>query len=234
MLVVHGMTDHEILLTGKGALPFRFAPSPVPESTLAIPHMLHMIWIGGPIPNKYLKNVLDFRLHNPTWKVALWSDYPHYFEDPRPCPFWFRDTHDAITKMRNLDMFDAETNVAAKVDLLRYELIYQEGGVYLDADTLSLAPGSLDRMTQAFLTVSGEPWYNTGNAQFGFAKGSEFLAYVIANARDPRVRAETCITRRTGPTFLTTCALSFGDMRIVHPNGRYLLERVHHLAEKNW
>jgi mannosyltransferase OCH1-like enzyme len=136
--------------------------------------------------------------------------------------------------MHNRDLFDAEPNIAAKVDLLRYEIVHHYGGVYLDADTRSLGPGSLERMTHAFVTVSGPPWYNTGNAQFGFAKGSEFLDYVIGNARDSRVRARPCLTERTGPTFLTTCVLSFGDMRIVHPNGRGLLEKVHHLAEKNW
>jgi mannosyltransferase OCH1-like enzyme len=216
------VTDHEILLTGKGAHPFRFAPPPGPELELEIPRTLHMVWIGSPIPAKYLVNVQAFAEHNPTWTVKLWGDAN------RP---------NASDGMQNRDLYEVETNVAAKVDLLRYEIIHQEGGVYLDADTLSLGPGSLERMTHAFLTVSGPPWFNTGNAQFGFAAGSEFLAYVIRNARDPRVRAfrgDDNIPARTGPTLLTTCALSFGDMRIVHPNGRELLAKVHHCADKNW
>ncbi len=207
-----------ILETGKGALPFRFAPGTL-ERELAIPKTLHMVWIGPPIPAKYAANVQDFIGHNPEWTVNLWHN---------------GNVPPVIDRMRNRDLFLAEPNVAAKVDLLRYELIHQFGGVYLDADTRSLGPGSLDPMTHAFLTVSGPPWFNTGNAQFGFAKGSEFLAYVISNARDPRVRAQGCLTQRTGPTFLTTCALSFGDTRIIHPDGRALLSKVHHLAEKNW
>jgi hypothetical protein len=212
------MNDHEILLTGKGALPFRFA-SWMLERHLEIPRNLHMIWIDTPLPDKYCKNVRDFAAHNPGWRVKLWGD---------------KTIGPIVQRMRNRDLFEAETNVAARVDLLRYELIYQEGGVYLDADTLSLGEGSLSRMTSAFVTVSGPPWWNTGNAQFGFARGSEFLDYVISNARDPRVRACSDIPERTGPTFLTTCVLSFGDMRIVHPNGRLLLAKIQHLAEKNW
>lgn len=228
------MNDHEILLTGRGALPFRFDPPR--ERVLEIPQVLHMVWIGGPMPEKYRQNVADFADHNPGWDVRLWLSHPTLGAErlDHPTARFERQAHAIIRGMRNRDLFDAETNVAAKVDLLRYEIVYQKGGVYLDADTLSLGPGSLERMTHAFLTVSGEPWCNTGNAQFGFAAESEFLDYVIDHARDPRVRGQSCITRRTGPTFLTTCALSFGDFRIIHPDGAWLLEKVRHLAEKNW
>jgi mannosyltransferase OCH1-like enzyme len=213
------MNDHELLLTGRGAHGFRFPGSPLLESELEIPKTLHMVWIGGRIPTRYALHAFDFAEHNPDWDVILWDDERVALE---------------VEHMRNRDLYLSETNPAAKVDLLRYELIHQFGGVYLDADTRSLGPGSLDPMTHAFLTVSGDPWFNTGNAQFGFAKGSEFLAYVIENARDPRVRGMREIPDRTGPTFLTTCALSFDDWRIIHPNGKELLAKVHHLAEKNW
>src|SRR5215471_3326850 len=211
------MNDHEILMTGKGALPFRFDPPKKPEVSLDIPQVLHMVWINGRIPPKYQANVDAFREHNPDWEVYLWGD-----ENVGRLP------------MANRDLLAQETNVAAKVDLIRYEIVYQHGGVYLDADTLSLGPGSLARMTQAFLTVSGPPWYNTGNAQFGFARRSNFLWYVIENLRDSRVRALHDIPSRTGPTFLTTCALSFGDMRIVHTHGSEILRLVNHLGDKNW
>ncbi|HYU82969.1 MAG TPA: glycosyltransferase, partial [Candidatus Polarisedimenticolia bacterium] len=221
--------DLTLLGTGRGALPFRFeapreggsygALALLGETRLEIPRVLHVVWIGRPMPAKYRKNVVDFAEHNPLWTVKLCDD---------------RAACSVVERMKNRDLFRAEVNVAAKVDLLRYELVYQEGGVYLDADTLSLGPGSLARMTHAFVTVSGPPFWNTGNAQFGFARGSEFLAYVIENARDPRVRARVEIPDRTGPTFFTTCVLSFGDLRIVHPNGRALLEGVQHLGDKNW
>jgi hypothetical protein len=60
---------------------------------------------------------------------------------------------------------------------------------------------------------------------------------VIEHANDPRLqefKGDGNIPCRTGPTFLTTCVLSFADMRIVHPNGRDLLAKVRHLADKNW
>ncbi len=227
------MTDHELLLTGLGALPFRFDDPQGGEDDLAIPPRVHFVWIGSTVPAKYLENVFEFERHNPGWQVNLWVDRLVQLHGLR----FAHDVGPVLARMRNRDLFAAETSMAAKADLLRYELIYQQGGVYLDIDTLSLGPGSLNLMTHAFLTVSGPPWFNTNNAQFGFAKGSEFLAYVIEHARDPRVRAfggDGCIPKRTGPTFFTTCALSFGDTRIIHPSGHDLIAKIHHLGEKNW
>jgi mannosyltransferase OCH1-like enzyme len=230
------MTDHEILATGKGAHAFRFNPPGATESRLDIPRQLHMVWIGSRIPDRYLANVLAFAEHNPTWTVNLWADIVVGVPG-LPGGVYLRDALQMFGHMRNRDLFVQERNIAAKVDLLRYEIIYFEGGVYLDADTESLGPGSLALMGKAFLAVSGDPWFNTGNAQFGFAQGSEFLDYVIDCARDSRVRhlyGDGNIPGRTGPTFLTTCALSFDDWRIIHPSGRELLALVHHRGDKNW
>jgi mannosyltransferase OCH1-like enzyme len=214
------MSDHDILRTGRGALPFRFDPPAALESVLELPRKLHFIWIGSQVPAKYLATVAEFERHNPGWQITGWFD---------------RDGAHPPVPMVNADLYARERNMAAKADLLRYEIVYQHGGVYLDIDTLSLGPGSLDPLTHAFTTVSGAPWFNCSNAQFGFAAGSEFLAYVIKNARDPRVRAQAHdIPSRTGPTFLTTCLLAFNDWRIVAEDGAKLLAKIRHLADGNW
>src|SRR5258708_37930704 len=102
--------------------------------------------------------------------------------------------------------------MAARADILRYEIVHEHGGIYLDVDHISHEPLMSD-MQRSFVQVSGEPWCNTTNSDFGFAAGSEFLNYVIENLRDERVRKQTEIPSRTGPTFFTTCVVSFGDKR---------------------
>lgn len=200
---------------GLGSLPFRFDPPLAKEFNLNVPAAVHFIWLGSPIPQKYADNIERIRKHNPRHTITLWTD--------------------AIVAFRNRDLFDVETNLGAKADILRYEIVHNFGGIYLDVDHVSHGPGSLHPdMRRSFVQVSGTPWFNTTNSDFGFAKGSEFMAYVIRNLRDPRVRAQAGIPARTGPTFFTTCVVSFGDERIVHKNGSELLAKLEHTADHNW
>lgn len=209
--------ERELLLTGRGALPYRFDPPGHRESFLGpLPRVVHMLWLDEPLPARYRVLHDELRAHNPEWHVHVWN-------------------RSSAIPMRNRDLFDAETNPGAKSDIARYEVVRTYGGTYLDVDFKSHGPGSLtEAMRSAWTTVSGPPWYNCNNAQFGFAAGSEFLAYVIEALRDPRVRAESCSTRRMGPTFFTTCLLSFGDMRLVAERGADVVGKLTHLAHANW
>ncbi len=215
MIIPTGSGDGRPVDLARGCLPFRFAPPVALESCLDVPPVVHFIWLGSPLPLRYARTIEAIRRDNPSHSLAIWT---------RP-PF----------SLRNQDLFDAETNLAAKADILRYELVHRFGGIYLDVDHTSHGPGSLHPdMRRAFVQVSGAPWSNTTNSDFGFAAGSEFLAYVIENLRDPRVRAMREIPERTGPTFFTTCVVSFGDQRLVHPNGRELLKLLEHTGDHNW
>jgi Glycosyltransferase sugar-binding region containing DXD motif len=211
------MSDHDLLLTGIGALPFRFAPPAglPPRASAPLPKVVHMLWLHEELPERYVVLHEELRQHNPEWKVKVWHEIPF--------------------PLVNDDLFNAETNPGAKSDIARYEFVWRFGGTYLDVDFKSHGAGSLtERMTRPWVTVSGPPWYNCNNAQFGFEAGSEFLAYVIANLRDPRVRAQTCSTKRMGPTFWTTCILSFGDFRFVAEDGAKVVSKLEHLAHGNW
>lgn len=215
MLIPTGTGDGTPVDLTQGCLPFRFDPPRIGEYDLDVPKIVHFIWLGSEVPKKYIKNINDVQTHNPEYEVHLWMN--------------------TIPQMRNGDLYDQETNWGAKADLLRYEIVHRHGGIYLDVDHISHGPGSLHPdMQKSFVQVSGPPWNNTTNSDFGFAKGSEFLAYCITNLRDPRVRKMREIPERTGPTFFTTCVVSFGDLRIVHPNGRELLKGMTHTADHNW
>lgn len=208
-------TSNTVVDLTRGCLPFRFAPPARHESNLEVPKRVHFIWIGSKLPDKYAETIGRIVDHNLGYQVITWT---------KPLP-----------EMRNRDLYDAETNMGAKADILRYEIVHKYGGVYLDVDHVSQGPGSLNPdMQRSFVQASGEPWCNTTNSDFGFAAGSEFLDYVIKNLRDPRVRSQAEIPARTGPTFFTTCVVSFGDERIVHPNGSELLKGLHHTGDHNW
>lgn len=213
-MLAHSTADTVVDLN-KGCLPFRFAPPAHHERNLVVPKCLHFIWIGSPLPQKYADNIAKIREHNPDYETYTWMG---------PMP-----------RMRNRDLFENETNLGARADILRYEIVHRWGGIYLDVDHISECPNSLHPdMRRAFVQASGEPWCNTTNSDFGFAAGSEFLEYVMKNLRDPRVRSMREIPDRTGPTFFTTCVVSFGDKRLVHPNGAALLSKLQHTGDHNW
>jgi mannosyltransferase OCH1-like enzyme len=84
-----------------------------------IPKILHQFWHGGPLPEKY-KQLSDMwhDLHH-DWEYILW-------DEARVAKFG----------LRNKWMYDNMQNPSAKSDVVRYEVVYRYGGVYVDTDFL--------------------------------------------------------------------------------------------------
>lgn len=84
-----------------------------------IPRIIHQIWLGPHRPPRRLLESVR-RLH-PRWEYRLWRDGD-------------------VPPLRNQDAFDRATTWNGKADVLRYELLWQLGGIYVDADSLALRP----------------------------------------------------------------------------------------------
>ena len=39
-----------------------------------IPKKIHFIWVGNPIPDKYITNILLWKQKNPEYEINLWID----------------------------------------------------------------------------------------------------------------------------------------------------------------
>lgn len=82
-----------------------------------IPRIFHQIWLNGDMPKEYQElTELLLSLH-PGWEYKLWTskNKPELFNEE-------------IYKSMPFDKF--------KADLIRYEVLLNEGGVYLDVDFL--------------------------------------------------------------------------------------------------
>jgi mannosyltransferase OCH1-like enzyme len=88
-----------------------------------IPKIIHQIWIGGPLPQKYHALQKTWQKFHPDWEYRLWTD-----ADLDNFPFTDRAR------------FERAKNFAEKADILRYEILYQYGGLYVDADFECLKP----------------------------------------------------------------------------------------------
>lgn len=97
-----------------------------------IPKVIHVIWLGPkPFPESSKKNMLSWRHFHPDWKIKFWTDDPK-----RPCPIEGMEKH--LLEEFNFSLLGSfinkTTNYGEKSDILRYEILFQEGGLYIDHD----------------------------------------------------------------------------------------------------
>lgn len=100
-------------------------------SDMRIPKVMHLIWLGpNSFPIESLDNVRTWVATHPDWTLKLWSDRE------RILPGIAYEAHD----VRDFDFeflkrqFEASDNWGERSDILRYEILFREGGVYFDHD----------------------------------------------------------------------------------------------------
>jgi mannosyltransferase OCH1-like enzyme len=135
---------------------------------MQIPRKIHMIWIGE--ENLPLPGCIDsWKNNHPQWQFKLWTD-----ADLEPAAWINQSAIEAFIKAKAW---------AAIADVMRYEILYREGGVYADADSRSLRPLDPWLLENEMFAC----WVNTmergrklvNNAFLGSVPGNPFLRYVI-------------------------------------------------------
>jgi hypothetical protein len=110
-----------------------------------IPHVVHVIWLGPrSFPMGSIENMRHWQILHPDWKFKFWSDREripptegmeiHYFDEF------------PLTRLRSC--YEASENWGEKSDILRYEILNAEGGIYIDHDADCLK--SFDAITKNF------------------------------------------------------------------------------------
>jgi mannosyltransferase OCH1-like enzyme len=85
-----------------------------------IPKIIHQIWLGDQSkrPNSLIQT---WKEKNPSWQHKLWTD-------------------DNIPELICKKQFDDCPSLPGKADILRYQLLYNEGGFFIDADSECVNP----------------------------------------------------------------------------------------------
>lgn len=116
----------------------------------SIPKTLHFIWLGPKdFPRESIANVQSWKQKHPQWKMKFWTDRR------RPMPLDGMEEI-IIDRMHSPDLalcYDKTDNFAEKADLLRYEILHREGGVYVDHDVRCFKP--IDKLVENFEFVCG-------------------------------------------------------------------------------
>ena len=106
---------------------------------MKIPKIIHQIWIGPNEPPKFMN----------TWK----ENHPDY-----EYILWGNEMVKGFLPIKNQHLYDQYDNETRNIwngraNLLRYEILYKYGGIYVDADAKSLRPLEGDFLESDFFIV---------------------------------------------------------------------------------
>lgn len=116
----------------------------------------HLYWDGSPLSYLQYLTVVSFKKHNPDWTVKLWMPKHPYPEKPyfstmeQAVDYTGKDYLEKTKKLCEVIVVDLtewgitkQVPESMKSDLVRWKLLYDEGGVYSDFDILYVKPVEL-------------------------------------------------------------------------------------------
>lgn len=167
-----------------------------PGNELKIPKIIHQVWLGSPVPESFIalqQSWIEFHVGR-GWSYKLWTD-----EDV------------ANMQLYNQEFYDATDNYGIKSDILRWEIVYKYGGVYVDMDYECLHALDDFHYTYDFYTAL-QPldtlFVQLGAALFGSRPGHPILKHCIETIKDDWHLQGA--PKKTGPVHFTksfyTCA----------------------------
>ena len=162
-----------------------------------IPKIIHQIWLGSPVPDKYKKWQTSVQLLHPRWQYKLWTD---------------KDINEL--NLINKAQYEASSNYGERSDIARYEILYRYGGVYVDIDVQFLQPLDYLHDRYDFYACFEPLWSYTytclsiGNALIASVPDHPVLAECIEKIAHSPFKLETLneqirIVAQTGPILFT-------------------------------
>lgn len=146
-----------------------------------IPRIAHFIWFGG-IPSWMKYNIDLFKKHNPEWEVQVHNTLDVLPEELRT-------------------VADKCPQSCQKADILRYWVIYEKGGIYIDSDEVVLK--SFEPLRRYPIFLPAHPDGRVQNGVFGAIPEHAHLGIVLSEIEHTDHRAlknDRCIF---GPTLWT-------------------------------
>ncbi len=188
---------------------------------MLIPRVFHQIWLGPDrLPDEYARYQQTWLDHHPDWQLHLWTEdnLPHPLRRP-----------EAAEKLRV---------PAERANILRLELLWRHGGVYLDTDFECLR--SIEPLIdQAELFISLAKPGRVNNALMGSIPNHPLLDHALEQIQPRQYYGHD--KAATGVLFLDTLLLGRDDVTFVEPDlvhprtaeARARAYAIHHMA-RSW
>jgi len=172
-----------------GSLNVNFSAPRHRDRHRCLPQLIHFIWTGSVLPNKYFSNL-------ETFSGKQLGDLSFV-------------THEILSNI---------SSPVERGDIMRYEVVYQFGGIYVDVDMI--CQRQFDELQSvSFVSHTLGVYNNIQNAMFGFPAGAHFLKYVLScviqNYGKFHAKNDGFLPNRAGPPFFTACFHQFGDDKVI-------------------
>mmetsp|Transcript_21902 Transcript_21902/g.49988 ORF Transcript_21902/g.49988 Transcript_21902/m.49988 type:complete len:845 (+) Transcript_21902:94-2628(+) len=190
-----------------------------------IPKMIHMIWVGPKEPPCLWMDTfrVDYLAANPEWGFTLWSD-----EQVSRLP------------MFNEQMYREEKMWQCKADILRLEILWHHGGLYVDADMISVENKSLNPVLELAKETGfaiayepdtkDKPYSILGNSVIAATPHHPLVLMLILYLKNTyyHKRPHIDVFMVTGPTMYTKCLVDSG-MPISVPPQEWFYPAFHYV-----
>jgi len=161
-----------------------------------IPRIIHQVWLGSEFPARYKKWQKSWLKHNPDWEYMLWTN-----KEAEEFTF------------ENKDLYYKAGNYGAKSDILRYAILKEYGGVYVDTDFECLSNLNELNALCDFYTglINGEKPY-LGNGIIGCVPNHPIINKLCDSMAIPLSKNSADeILSVTGPGKFSECVFAMAD-----------------------
>lgn len=175
---------------------------------------IHQIWVGpNAIPEKSLEFIAKIKELHPDYEYKLWTDVDLTEEN-----------------FSNLSYINSTPVYAQKADIMRYEILYKHGGIYLDIDFEVFKP--LDSLLTHDFVVCNEDGSINDYMSIGFIysiPGLQDLKNCIDNIHTCPLGGKVNVSTATGPSYFRRC-INLANARVLPTNTMYPV----HFSQKGY
>jgi mannosyltransferase OCH1-like enzyme len=154
-----------------------------------IPKLIHQIWVGPhPIPDKFTQFMENIKTLHPEYEYRLWTD------------------KDLTTSNFTLYEYIEKTPIyAQKADIMRYEILYKYGGIYLDVD-FEIFKNLTPILTNSLIICNEDFNVNEyiANCFFACTPNNPNLKRCMENIKHCKL-GQKMVTLDTGPHYFRKC-----------------------------
>jgi mannosyltransferase OCH1-like enzyme len=188
-----GKTENICIQLGYPSLKFEYEMQPNYNNDVIMPKIIHFIWIGSNIPEKYIATIKTCKIINNNYKIICWVDDTSMTQNTidylQHCGIDIHNINNLLSHENNnlekyiLSLLNVFDNYGYKADIIRLYVVYKYGGIYSDIDSVWLKPLDSNYNYDFVSYRIDNECSNCTNSFFGFNKDSILIKNALVNLK---------------------------------------------------